>query len=189
MTVKRLHQIIKPMKKQLKTITPQDIAEWQREVENIKPLPSVEEPPQAPLIIDEITPKSSEKGLYNHNSFDELVIGDTANIDGNLADKFVKGQLKIEARLDLHGLSEKEAFAKVRDFIIDSYHQGRRCVLIITGKGERVDPWWESKGVIKQSFPRWLNHADIRPYLLSSAPAKPSDGGTGAFYCLLKRQR
>ena len=177
------------MKKPLKVVAPQDIAEWEDEVKGIKPLPQVEEPPQAPLVIDEITPRPSEAGLYNHNSFAELIIGDTANIDGNLADKFVKGQLKIEARLDLHGLNEKEAFAKVRDFIKACYHQGKRCVLIITGKGERLDPWWESKGVIKQSFPRWLNHADIRPYLLSAAPAKQSDGGTGAFYCLLKRRR
>ncbi len=176
------------MKKLLKTVLPRDVDAWQEEVEDVFPLPQVPEVEQAPLILDEITSHPSEEGLYNRNSFNELVIGNTANIDGNLADKFVKGQLKIEARLDLHGLTEKDAFARTKDFIVQSYYQKRRCLLIITGKGERIDPWWESKGVIKQSFPRWINHADIRPYLLAVAPAKQSDGGSGAFYCLLKRR-
>ena len=175
------------MKKLLKTLAPQDVDEWQKEVADIAPLPQVEERPQAPLVLDEIIPSPNEDGLYNHNSFSELVIDDTSNIDGKLADRLVKGHLKIEARLDLHGLSEKQAFVDTRDFIINSYHLKRRCVLIITGKGERVDPWWESKGVIRQSFPRWLNHADIRPYVLSAVRAQAADGGSGAFYCLLKR--
>ena len=160
-----------------------------QEVADIKPLPEVDEPPSAPLVIEAITPSTNHKGLYNHNSFNRLNIGDTANIDRRLAEKFTKGKLKIEARLDLHGLSEKDAFTAVRDFIAYGYRLQRRCLLIITGKGEKRDPWWESHGIIKQSFPNWINHPDIRPYILSVAQALPEDGGSGAFYCLLKRQK
>jgi len=168
---------------------PDDLSDWQDEITYVKPLPPVDELPQAPLIIDEITPSPDVKGLYNHNSFTPLEIGATANIDRNLAEKFTSGKLKIEARLDLHGSTEKQAFTLVRDFIANSYALRRRCVLIITGKGQESEQWWENKGVIRRSFPQWLNHIEIRPYLLSVAPAAPHDGGQGAFYCLLKRYR
>lgn len=177
------------MKKLPDCTTPQDIEEWQSEISDVFPLPQVEEKPQAPLIINPIKPSPDVKNLYNHNSFSRLSIGDIANIDRKLAEKFISGKLKIEARLDLHGLTEKQAFDKVREFIIDSYASGKRCVLIITGKGSSTEVWWESKGVIRQSFAQWLNHQDIRPYLLSVAQAIPEDGGSGAFYCLLKRHR
>ena len=69
--------------------------------------------------------------------------------------------------------------------------RNHRCVLIITGKGVRKDddPWYESKGVIKEALPSWLNHPDIRPFILSISYAKQEDGGSGAMYVLLKRQR
>lgn len=177
------------MKKLPKCTEPKDVDEWQAEIADVKAMPSVEERPQSPLVIDEIKPSVSGKGLYNHNSFNELQIGDMANIDRNLAEKLVAGKLKIEGRLDLHGLSEKQAFDKVREFIVDSYVAGKRCVLIITGKGLSKEVWWESKGIIRQSFAQWLNNIEIRPYLLAATQATSRDGGTGAFYCLLKRQR
>lgn len=177
------------MKKLLKCAEPDDIDEWANEVANVKAMPNVDEKPQAPLIINEIQSTPNTKGLYNHNSFNNLQVGDVDNIDGKLASKFVSGKMKIEARLDLHGLSEKQAFSEVKDFIQHSYASGKRCILIITGKGLRQDPWWESKGVIRQSFSQWINHIEIRPYLLSVAQANQADGGSGAFYCLLKRQK
>ena len=67
----------------------------------------------------------------------------------------------------------------------------KRCVLIITGKGLRDDnkPWYETTGVINQALIGWLNNPEIRPFILSVAQAKQSDGGSGAYYILLKRQR
>ena len=177
------------MKKLPDANVPEDMEAWKEEISGVEKLCGVEEPPQRPLIIEEINATPSVKGLYNHNSFKKIEIGEVADIDRNLAEKFTSGKLKIEARLDLHGLSEKQAFAKVCDFITLSYNMKRRCVLIVTGKGSRQGDWWEAKGVIRKSFPQWLNHADIRPYLLSVAQAKQEDGGAGAFYCLLKRHR
>lgn len=177
------------MKKLPKCAEPEDIDEWSDEVADIKKFSPVDEIPSAPLIIEEIKPSINTKGLYNRNSFSPLAVGDVANIDRNLAEKFTSGKLKIEARLDLHGFSEKQAFSAVAEFIQNSYASGKRCVLVITGKGSTAEAWWESKGVIRQSFAQWINHIDIRPYLLSVAPANPTDGGSGAFYCLLKRQR
>ena len=170
---------------------PEDIEAWQQEIDGIIPLKRPDEKPSAPLIIGDIIPSPKLDGLYNGNSFKFLSIGDISNLDKNTASKFVKGQFKIEAQLDLHGFSEKEAFTEVINFISDSYAKKRRCVLIITGKGIRneTDAWYESKGVIKEALPVWLNNSDIRPFILSISYAQQADGGEGAVYVLLKRQR
>ena len=179
------------MKKLLNSQQPKDIDAWIAEMEEVKPLPQPEEKPSAPLIINEIKPSLTMGGVYNQNSFTELAVGNTDNLDKNTAEKFRKGQFKIEARIDLHGRTEKEAFAAVEDFVKNSYICGRRCVLIITGKGikREDDAWYEAKGIIREALPKWLNHPDIRPFVLSMSPALPADGGSGAMYVLLKRKR
>lgn len=179
------------MKKLPESRQPSDIEVWLEEIEQIKPVKQPEEKPQEPLIIKEIQPSLNFKGVYNQNSFSELTVGNMDNVDKNTAEKFKKGQFKIEARLDLHGRTEKEAFSAVGDFIRNSYVQGKRCILIITGKGikKEDDAWYEAKGIIREALPKWLNHADIRPFILGMSPALPADGGSGAMYVLLKRKR
>lgn len=171
--------------------TPQDIDEWFDAVSDVTTFHQPEEKPTSPLILNEVEPKVRIEGLYNQNSFKKLNIGCLDNIDRKTAERFSKGEFKLDARLDLHGMTEKQAFLAVEDFIKNSYIKGHRCILIITGKGQPSDqtPWYESKGIIRTALPNWLNHHNIRPFILSIAPAKQSDGGSGAFYVLLKRQR
>ena len=173
------------------TDIPEDINLWFEETSDIKAFNQPEERPLAPLVIKEVKPSLRGDGLYNQNSFNQIDLGNTDNIDKNTASRFVKGNYKIEARIDLHGYTEKDAFLAVVDFIKNCYIQNKRCVLIITGKGikKEDDPWYESKGVINQALLNWVNHPDIRPFILSIAQAKQSDGGSGEFYVLLKRQR
>ena len=179
------------MKKLPDSIYPSDTEVWIEEIEQVSKLFQPDERPSAPLIIKEIEPSLNLKGVYNANSFTELSVGDTDNLDKNTAGKFRKGQFKIEARLDLHGRTEKEAFAAVVDFVKNSYIKNKRCILIITGKGIKNDndPWYEAKGIIREALPKWLNHPEIRPFILSMSPATQTDGGSGAMYVLLKRQR
>ena len=179
------------MKKLPECNIPDDLDSWFEEISEIKQLKHTDELPTSPLIIKEIEPSLCGKGFYNHNSFNKLEIGDTNNIDKKTATRFLKEQFKIDAKLDLHGYREKEAFEIVQDFLTSCYIKGMRCLLIITGKGIKKDkdPWYETKGIIKEALPRWLNHPDIRPMVLSVAQAKQEDGGSGAFYILLKRQR
>lgn len=179
------------MKKLPDNQQPKDVEAWLAEVEEVNRLPQPEEKPTASLIINNIQPSLSMSGVYNPNSFTELTVGNTDNIDKNTAEKFRKGQFKIEARIDLHGRTEKEAFSAVEDFVKNSYICGRRCVLIITGKGIKKDDeaWYEPKGIIREALPKWLNHPEIRPFILCMSPALPIDGGNGAMYVLLKRKR
>lgn len=170
---------------------PEDIEAWQEEISGIRRLKQPEERPSAPLVLDEVRLSPQMEGVYNINSFTPLVLGKTDCLDRNTAEKLRNGRFKIDARLDLHGRTEKEAFAAVLDFIRYSFSLKRRCVLIITGKGikKEDDVWYEAKGIIREALPGWLNHADIRPFVLGITQALPADGGSGAFYVLLKRQR
>ncbi len=115
-----------------------------------------------------------------------LLPGVTAGIDKRTAQRLGRGQLAIEARLDLHGLTQDEAHARLAGFIRRSVAAGKRCVLIITGKGYK--PTGET-GVLRQAVPRWLNEAALRRDIVALRHAQPQDGGEGALYVLLRRDR
>ncbi|MCZ6763791.1 MAG: Smr/MutS family protein [Alphaproteobacteria bacterium] len=115
----------------------------------------------------------------------DLVLGETAGVDRRTADRFRRGRMAIEGRLDLHGLIQDEAHDALRGFIAGATSAGQRCVIVITGKG-RVS---EGGGVLRREVPKWLNQAGCRENILSVARAKPEHGGDGALYVLLKRRR
>ncbi len=112
----------------------------------------------------------------------ELVAGKVNAMDGGSFRKLFQGRQKIEARLDLHGMWLNEAQIAVRDFVELAQNSGKRCVLVITGKGGIT-----GQGKIKAEFPKWLNDADIRRFILSFTPARPEHGGAGAFYVYLRK--
>ncbi|MDJ0950025.1 MAG: Smr/MutS family protein [Alphaproteobacteria bacterium] len=102
-----------------------------------------------------------------------------------------RGQLPIDARLDLHGMTQAEAHRALADFIAISHDAGRRCVLVITGKGGRAEDvsTTQRTGVLRQAVPQWLSGPPNAALVLATAPARPKDGGAGALYVLLRRRR
>lgn len=120
---------------------------------------------------------------------DDLECG---GIDKSTLKKFKREEFRVEAVLDLHGLTEDEAFARVDSFIPQSYALGRRCVMIITGKGIRVHPdedVFAVKGVLRKQVPQWLNMARLRAMILVYKHPSEKLGGNGALYILLRRNK
>jgi DNA-nicking Smr family endonuclease len=119
----------------------------------------------------------------------------TPGLDARSAERLKRGQLPIEDRLDLHGMTQEAAHAALDAFIGAAYTTGKRAVLIITGKGLRPrddfdDPWrYGAGGVLKSMTPRWLNEAPNRARVLAFTEAQPRHGGGGALYVLIRRQR
>jgi DNA-nicking Smr family endonuclease len=95
--------------------------------------------------------------------------------------KLRRGQLPLEGWLDLHGMTQQEAFEALHGFISACIAQGKRTVLIITGKGKM------SGGVLKQKLPLWLEEPSLRRHIIAVTPAQPKDGGSGAFYLRLRK--
>lgn len=120
----------------------------------------------------------------------EVKPGKSPGLDRRSALKLKRGAFRIEDRLDLHGFTRAQAHARLDDFIRDSFEAGKRCVLVITGKG------WGSgfardgvEGVLRRAVPRWLNAPALRPLILALDQAQPRHGGSGALYVLIKKKR
>ncbi|MGH7045736.1 MAG: Smr/MutS family protein [Stellaceae bacterium] len=115
----------------------------------------------------------------------DLGTGPGLGIDRANAERLKRGLHPIEARLDLHGRTQAEAHRELAEFVDAAYRAGRRCVLIITGRG--LGP--NGPGVLKRAVPRWLAQPGLRRHVLAIAAAQPRHGGAGALYLLLRRQR
>ncbi len=116
----------------------------------------------------------------------ELKTGASPGVDKRTAVRLKRGRLAIDGRIDLHGMTQAKAHRALEGFLTASQEAGKRCVLVITGKGLR--PTGET-GVLRSLVPRWMNAPAIRGRVLSFCTAQPRDGGTGALYVLLKRKR
>ena len=121
--------------------------------------------------------------------------GGAPGVDRRLQLRLKRGQLPIEARIDLHGMTREKAHVALNGFLARQQALGRRCVLVITGKGR---PDWERQawgsegrdsGVIRRALAGWLRDYPNKERVLAFAPAQPQDGGHGAWYVLLRRRR
>ncbi len=113
--------------------------------------------------------------------------------DRNTAKKLKRGQIAIDARIDLHGLSQSKAYASLKTFIKNAYALNMKCVLVITGKGtprHGNTPLADQKfGVLKTQVPRWLDESEFGTYILKYEWAKQKDGGEGALYVLMRKKK
>ena len=106
--------------------------------------------------------------------------------------RMTRGKLLPEARIDLHGMTVAAAHPALTAFILRSQAEGRRLVLVITGKGKRSEdsgPIPVRSGVLRHQVPHWLETPPLRQVVLQVTPAHRRHGGDGAFYVYLRRRR
>jgi DNA-nicking Smr family endonuclease len=94
-----------------------------------------------------------------------------------------RGQVTIDETIDLHGLTQEQAHARLGQFLAEAQQSGLRCLLVVTGKG------LAHGGVLRHMVPRWLNEGANRERVLAFAPAQPKHGGAGALYLLIRKKR
>ncbi|MSQ47674.1 MAG: DNA mismatch repair protein MutS [Deltaproteobacteria bacterium] len=117
---------------------------------------------------------------------DEYLEGTISGLDIRLVRKLRGGDFSRQAALDLHGMTSDVAHLEVENFILGAVRMGLRCVLIVHGRGRN------SPGqipVLKDRLRQWLTRAKIGRMVLAFATARPHDGGPGAMYVLLRRER
>lgn len=106
------------------------------------------------------------------------------DLDRRTAERFRRGRMDLDGRIDLHGMTQAQAHGALAAFVHRAWTQGRRCLLVITGKGN-----YSGGGVLRQAAPRWLAEPVLARMILGVEPAQPKDGGDGAFYVLIRRRR
>ncbi len=107
------------------------------------------------------------------------------HLDEPTLDKLSKGRLPIEGRVDLHGMTQEEAYSLLYSFLNRAHAGGVRYVLVITGKGSSSG----GDGVLRRSVPAWLSTPAFRHLVSSHDHAARHHGGAGALYVRLRRIR
>jgi DNA-nicking Smr family endonuclease len=184
-------------------LEPEEVSLWHRATRDAKPLKRRR--PSPPLTANEAQPPPTSEGSAAMGAgpggntppaepavtslaaaaLPELAPGAAPGVDRRTAERLRRGQFAVDARLDLHGHTQEEAHRALAAFIEAAWQRRARCVLVITGKGRGG----EGAGVLRAALPRWLNAEGVRARVLAFAPAQAKDGGSGALYVLLRRQR
>jgi DNA-nicking Smr family endonuclease len=98
-----------------------------------------------------------------------------------------RGRKEIDARLDLHGMTQMRAHRALFGFLQRAHHDGLTFVLIITGKG-KVGAESE-RGVLRRQVPQWLGLPEFRALVVGFEEAHIGHGGEGALYVRVRRAR
>jgi DNA-nicking Smr family endonuclease len=102
--------------------------------------------------------------------------------------KLVRGRETIDARIDLHGMTQTEAHAALRIRLQRAQVNGAKFVLVITGKG-LPNSLLNGRGVLRRQVPLWLAQPEFRPYVAGFEVASASHGGEGALYVRLRKAK
>jgi DNA-nicking Smr family endonuclease len=97
-----------------------------------------------------------------------------------------KGRNQIDARLDLHGMTQTRAHRTLLGFLQRAHHDGLTFVLVITGKGVAGDT---ERGVLRRQVPNWLALPEFRTLVVGFEQAHIGHGGEGALYVRIRRTR
>lgn len=100
----------------------------------------------------------------------------------------VRGRIEIDARLDLHGMTQARAHGALLRFLQRSSGEGLRFVLVVTGKGDRTGAD-SGRGVLRRQVPEWLSLPEFRALVIGFEEAHIGHGGAGALYVRVRRGR
>ena len=114
-------------------------------------------------------------------------------LDRRTSQRLARGQIEVDARIDLHGESVETARVRLREFLNSARARGARTVLVITGKGTSDYARHtlhgtshfhapERQGRLRRMATQWFHDAEFSHIISGYQPAHPKHGGGGAFY-------
>jgi DNA-nicking Smr family endonuclease len=135
-------------------------------------------PPHSPKLLQPVAPASPRKPPP------------LASLDRREKKRVVRGRDAIDARIDLHGMTQSEAHDALIRFVRRAQTSGARLVLVVTGKGSGTSRDTErERGVLRRLVPLWLALPEFRPFIVGFDAAHVAHGGEGALYVRLRRIR
>jgi DNA-nicking Smr family endonuclease len=114
-----------------------------------------------------------------------------APFDRRLKQRVARGRDAIDARIDLHGMTQRQAHTALTGFLHQAQASGARVVLVVTGKGAGKNEHGEhnERGVLRRQVPLWLALPEFRHFIVGFEEAHASHGGQGALYVRLRRAK
>jgi DNA-nicking Smr family endonuclease len=161
-------------------ISPTNIVDNQSKKAGLKPVAKSAKSKIQPQ--KQISP-NQQNSTSNRHTPSDLRYQEASGMDGASSKKLRAGKFDVEATLDLHGMTKQSAYLSLQRFIQTSVLNQFRTILVITGKGS------EGRGVLRNQFPEWLKTNACAQHILAFGQAQAKDGGSGAFYIRLRRNR
>ena len=185
-------------------LQPDEALLWQKVKRTVKPSPHIKEdyddlleqftsskalpslPPAKKLVQNRVIPMpsysppeiQSRSGTNLKSAFVRQM-----EIDDVTVKKLKRGRIVIDARVDLHGMTQTKAHAVLYSFIQNAYRASNRMVLVITGKGKL------NEGVLRNQVPNWLHDPMFSPYVSGFRQSDISHGGSGALYVRIRKNK
>ncbi len=110
-----------------------------------------------------------------------------APLERRARQRLARGNMSIEAAIDLHGMRQQEAHLALHGFLSRAQREGAKIVLVVTGKGESRPAEGLETGVLRRSVPLWLRAPEWRSLVVGFEEASRAHGGAGALYVRLRR--
>lgn len=125
-------------------------------------------------------------------SISDQVNAHPVQMDKKAFTQMKRGKLNPESKIDLHGMTLDRAHPALTRFILTAQAQGKRLVLVVTGKGKQRDdggPIPVRFGVLRHQVPQWLSMPPLSSAVLQVSNAHGKHGGSGAYYVYLRKRR
>jgi DNA-nicking Smr family endonuclease len=154
---------------------------WEHEMPHISPPPKLDPDVEAQLSLQDLVKGG---GGFRISDTPEYMEGISHGVSRELVRRLHQGFFSIQARLDLHGFTVKEAEEKIQAFLWDSLNRGYRCVMIVHGRGLSSPDYPK----LKEKARQLLSSGHWGKWIIAFTSARMCDGGTGATYVLLRKK-
>ena len=149
------------------------------------------------LKINKLKKNTKPQTIENNKSKDEILPTKEIGLKiefNSIQKKLKKGKVKIEKKIDFHGLSVDEAKKIFFKEVNDCFHSNVRCLLFVTGKGlHKNNKSFSSTrlfhGKIRDKFKEWVYEKSVSSKILNVVPADTAHGGDGAFFVYLRKNK
>ena len=132
-------------------------------------------------------PPSIRKQQSKESSLAKPPPATLSQFDRRLRQRVARGHAEIDVRLDLHGMTQRQAHAALLHFLNHAQTRDAKIALVVTGKGSG-GPSAVERGVLRRQVPLWLALPEFRRFIVSFEQAHGTHGGEGALYLRLRRR-